>query len=73
VLLYVGVRAGGSANGSGVQYDSDLNENGVPDGREYDRSASSVAGEPWRSGPPNGAVTLSDVLVGWAQVGTRCN
>ena len=38
VLLYTGAREGGPVNGNGVQYDSDLNGNGAPDGSEYDRS-----------------------------------
>jgi hypothetical protein len=72
VLMYTGVREGGAANGNGLSYDSDLNQNAVFDGREYDRSPSTATGQVWRSGPPNGAVTLADVLTVLAQVGTRC-
>lgn len=74
-LTYVGTAAANpnAANANGAKYGSDLNNNGVVDGREYDRAPSIVPGEPWHSGPPNGVVTLGDVLVVLAQVGTNCN
>ena len=72
VLFYVGTQSGGPANLNGVSYNSDLNKNGIPDGQEYDRSASTDATKPWRSGPPNGAVTIGDVIVELAQVGDNC-
>ena len=62
----------GPANLNGVSYNSDVNKNGIPDGQEYDRSASTDATKPWRSGPPNGAVTIGDVIVELAQVGDNC-
>ena len=42
-------------------------------GLRYDRTASTTAGQPWRSGPPNGAVSIQDALVALNQVGTNCN
>ena len=74
-LQYVGTSAANpnAPNANGAMYGSDLNANGVPDGREYDRTPSTVSGENWHSGAPNGVVTLSDVLVVLAQVGTNCS
>ena len=54
-------------------YGSDINANGVIDGKEYDRTPSTNPAELWRSRPPNNFVTLADVLVGLAQVGTNCS
>lgn len=54
-------------------YSADVDGNGVADGLQYDRRLSTVPGEPWRSGPPDGAIGLgSDVLAMLAQVGTTC-
>jgi hypothetical protein len=72
VLFYVGTTYGGGTNPNGVDYDTDYNANTTDDGREYDRTPSTVTGEPWHSGPPNGAVSLSDVGVALAQVGDNC-
>ena len=41
-------------------------------GRQYDRTPSRTSGEPWRSGPPNGAVSIQDALVALDQVGDAC-
>lgn len=60
------------ANANGAMYGSDLNGNGIPDGQEYDRTASTTLGQLWRSGPSNGVVSLGDVLTVLAQVGTNC-
>jgi hypothetical protein len=72
VLYFVGIVDDGMANPNGYDYDSDFNANGVDDGAEYDRTPSMIMGQPWRSGPPNGAVSLMDVGVALAQVGTNC-
>ena len=74
-LAYVGTNAANpnTANANGAKYGSDLNADAIPDGQEYDRTASTTPGEPWRSGAPNGAVSVADVLVNLAQVGTNCN
>ena len=74
-MSYVGtsVAQPNAPNFSLATYGSDLNANGVPDGEEYDRTPSTTPGEPWRSGPPNGAVTLQDAIVDLNQVGTNCN
>ena len=74
-LTYVGTSAGNpnTANANGAKYGSDINGNGVIDGKEYDRTPSSNPAELWRSGAPNGFVTLADVLVVLAQVGTNCS
>jgi hypothetical protein len=63
-LLWVGTTNGGGPNGSGRDYDSDTNVNAGEDGSEYDRTPGGQI-----SGPPNGAVSLSDVGVILAQVG----
>lgn len=67
-LAWVGTVNNGGPNGSGRDYDSDVNANGVEDGAEYDRAPNGVG----LSGPPSGAVTLSDVSVVLAQVGDVC-
>jgi len=79
VLSYVGARAGYPPNPNGLDYDSDkgvdtngdtiaeIPPDGVPDGRDYDRSPS------WPfSGAPMGAVTMGQVLAALAQVGHNC-
>ncbi len=75
VLAYVGTSATNpnTPNANGVTYGSDWNANGIPDGREYDRTPSSDAARPWRSGPPNGVVTNADTLTALAQSGTNCS
>lgn len=75
VLQYVGTSAANPnmANANGAKYGSDLNNNGVLDGVEYDRKASIYPAQPWRSGPPSGSVTLGDVLITFAQVGSNCS
>ena len=68
-LPWVG-RVNNGAPGPGPDfrdYDDDDNANGVEDGAEYDRTPGGPI-----SGPPNGAVTLSDVSVILAQVGDTC-
>lgn len=72
VLRYVGTVNNGPPNSDGADYDTDLNVNGVNDGVEYDRAPSSNVAKPWRSGAPNGSVTLQDALVALAQVGDSC-
>jgi hypothetical protein len=74
-LVYIGTSSANptTVNGRGVHYGSDLNGNGVVDGREYDRSPSVTSGKPWRTEAPNGAVNISDALLALNQVGTNCN
>jgi sugar lactone lactonase YvrE len=72
IVSYIGTADNGPANMNGVNYDTDYNGNTAKDGREYDRTPSTTPGEPWRSGPPNGAVTIQDALVALAQVGDAC-
>lgn len=66
VLAYVGRASNNPA------YTQDNNLDGIVDGLQLDRSPSAVPGEPWRSGPPSGAVSLADVGVALAQVGHSC-
>jgi hypothetical protein len=66
-LIWVGATDGGVPNPNGRDYDDDSNANGVDDGAEYDRTPNGEI-----SGPPNGAVSLSDVGVILAQVGDSC-
>jgi hypothetical protein len=64
-----------------VDYDSLKDEDWTGDtvvdaedkvGLRYDRSPSAEPNPPWAAGPPNGAVSLSDVLAVLAQVGLAC-
>ncbi len=74
IVFYIGTASGGPANANGVMYDSDVDANGVPDGREYDRTPGQPPDDfPWRSDFPNGSVSLQDALVALGQVGTNCN
>lgn len=73
VQAFFGTRDNGPANAAGYDYDSDFNGNGVEDGREYDRTPSTDPAKLWRSGSPNGSVSLQDVAVAQAQFGTNCN
>ena len=52
-----------AAHTGSLEYEQDLNANGVKDGIEYDRS---VAG-PGHSGPPDGIVSASDAQLAFAQ------
>ena len=66
VLGYVGTQAGAGPNLNGVDYDSDKNLDGVPDGMDYDRG-------PGATPPaPSGAVNFQDVLALLGQVGKLC-
>jgi hypothetical protein len=67
VLAYVG------RTSSNPAYGDDRNADGLSDGAQLDRTPSTVPGEPWRSGPANGAVSLQDVGVVLAQVGHNCS
>jgi hypothetical protein len=80
VLFYVGTKDGGPPNARGVDYDSvkgscDANGDTVADeeGLCYDRTASLEPSPPWNAGPPNGAITIGDVLTQVAQVGLDCS
>ena len=66
ILSYVGRTASNPA------YSADNNNDGLSDGQQMDRTPSTTPGKLWRSGPPNGAVTLSDASVALAQVGHLC-
>lgn len=72
VVFYIGVSDGGGPNGNGVSYNTDHDGDGVFDGRQYDRTGSTTPGKPWRSGAPNGAVSINDALAGTAQIGHNC-
>jgi hypothetical protein len=66
VLAYVG------RTSASPYYAGDENVDGFPDGPQVDRTPSAVLSQPWRSGPPNGAVSLQDVGVALVQVGHTC-
>jgi hypothetical protein len=66
VLAYVGRAA------TNAIYNQDNNGDGIADGVQLDRTASSDPSKPWRSGPPNGGISLHDVGVALAQVGHSC-
>lgn len=74
ILVYVGTTAANpnTPNSNGVTYGSDLNNNGVQDGREYDRAPSGNPNPPSEAAAPNGVVSLSDASVATAQVGRSC-
>ena len=87
VLKYVGTSDGGPPNGNGVDYDSlkDGDWTGpatmYPDGsvdaldevgRRFDRSPGIAPNPPWEVGPPDGAISMSDVSAVLAQVGLSC-
>jgi hypothetical protein len=72
ILSYVGAVNNREPNLAGYDYDSDFNSNSLEDGSEYDRTPSLNPAKPWRSGAPNGAVSLQDVGVALAQVGANC-
>jgi hypothetical protein len=74
VLYYFGaiVEDPAEPNGNGAKYGTDWNANLVLDGAEYDRTASVLTGKPWRSGPPDGAVSLTDAAVALLQFGHDC-
>jgi hypothetical protein len=74
VLFYVGTfdGDGGVKNPNGVAYDSDKDSDKVKDGRGYDRSPGSPPNPPWDVGPPNGAISMDDVLAVLAQMGLDC-
>lgn len=71
ILKYVGTTAANPdfVNPNGVRYGSDLNANGILDGREYDRTASASPSTNVAVGEPNGAVTLADASAALNQVG----
>src|SRR5207249_9355584 len=75
IVAYIGTSSAmpGTPNSNGATHGSDWNVNGTPDGQEYDRTAGGIAGQPWRSGAPNGAVSIADALVDLNQVGDNCN
>jgi hypothetical protein len=66
VLAYVG------RSSASPDYAQDANSDGYADGVQMDRTPSTNVTKPWRSGAPNGAVSLQDVGVVLAQVGHRC-
>jgi hypothetical protein len=62
----------GKTSGS-PDYIADFDGNGVQDGLQYDRSPSTTAGQPWRSGPPDGGIGITtDVVAMLAQSGDVC-
>ena len=73
VLWYARAADDGVPNGNGVDYDSDKNGDTIEDGRDYDRSPGMPPNPPWDAGPPDGAVTIRDVLGVMGQVGLDCS
>ena len=72
VLAYIGTSSSSPnlPNANGATYGSDLNGNGMQDGREYDRTAGPQA---WAPAGPNGAVTIGDALVSLNSIGDNCS
>jgi hypothetical protein len=54
-------------------YAQDNNADGIQDGQQVDRTLSTTPGKPWRTGAPNGFVSLQDVAIALAQVGYNCS
>ena len=52
---------------------AEIPPDGVPDGRDHDRSPSGLPNPPYDAGPPNNAVNMSDVLAVLARVGVDCS
>jgi hypothetical protein len=75
VLFYFGTMADDPEvpNDNGVSYGTDWNANGVQDGEEYDRTPSLASTQPWRSGPPDGAISLLDAVANLHQFGHDCS
>lgn len=61
-----------TCSGNGVCYCDDLNQNGIADGAEYDRRASSVPSNIYALGPPDGIVMISDILAIYSQFDHSC-
>lgn len=72
VLFYAGTSDNGGPNANWVDYDSDKNGDTVEDGTDYDRTASAAPNPPWNAGPPDGAISLTDLLAALAQVSLHC-
>lgn len=66
VLAYVG------RTSSNAAYAADSNTDGLADGQQLDRTPAPAFTPLWRSGAPNGAISLQDVGVALAQVGHKC-
>jgi hypothetical protein len=58
---------------SNPAYTQDNNADGIQDGQQMDRTLSSTPGKPWRSGAPNGSISLQDVAIALHQVGYNCS
>lgn len=72
IVLYIGTQDGGAPNVNGVDYDADVNNDGIEDGRSYDRRPSLDVNRPWLSGAPNGFVGIADALTALIQIGANC-
>lgn len=78
--IYVGTAKGRLLpNAYGVTYDTHYgyqlgltSDPNFTDGMFYDRTPSTDTTQPWRSGPPSGAVNINDVTIAQQQVGTSC-
>ena len=73
VPLYSGASDNGPPNGNGVDYDSDKDGDTVEDGLDYDRTPSADPSPPYDAGPPDGSISIADVLAVLAQVGLDCS
>jgi hypothetical protein len=83
ILFYVGTRDGEPPNARGVDYDSvkdgDWNgdtvvtEVGDQVGLRYDHSPSLPPDPPWGTEPPDGAVSMADVLAALSQMYLSCS
>jgi hypothetical protein len=66
-LAWVGRSASNGTDVAARNHMNDNNLNGVPDGCEYERTPAGLI-----SGPPDGAITLSDIGVVLWQAGHSC-
>jgi len=73
ITSFVGTYNNGPPNSGGYDYDTDINGNGIEDGAEYDRIPNPDTTKPWIAGPPNGLVSIQDMLVANVAVGDACS
>jgi hypothetical protein len=67
LLAYFGTTTGNPP------YSDDQNENGIADGLEYDRRPSTFTAQHWKSGAPDGSITIAgDVAVMLGQFAHTC-
>lgn len=67
LLNYIGLKA------EDATYNADLDGNGVPDGRQYDRSVVTLFGGAWPASPDGGIGATTDLVAMLSQSGLQCS